>query len=250
MWRAATSRRALPRGPGLALALLLAAQILWRAQHAPAPPAPADLPPPAPPSLLWAAALGEPIPLAGVLGLWVLSMGDGPGSRPFARLDYARLEGWLETLLVLDPRGQTPLLAASHVFSQVPDPERQRHMLEFVHRAASADPERRWRWLAHAALVAKHRLRDLPLALRYARTVARTPPGPAVPAWVRELPVFILEEMGEVEAARVELGALLASGSIADPAERRFLTERLLALEEQGHAEKSASPSEIRQPAP
>ena len=43
--------------------------------------------------------------------------------------------------------------------------------------------------------------------------------------------VFILEDMNELEAARVMLGGLLASGRIADPAEQRFLRERLEELE-------------------
>ena len=43
------------------------------------------------------------------------------------------------------------------------------------------DPDRRWPWLAHAALVAKHRLADLPLARRYASAVQRYARGPDVP---------------------------------------------------------------------
>ena len=41
-------------------------------------------------------------------------------------------------------------------------------MLEFVYREFLLDPNRRWPWLAHATVLAKHRLHDLPLALRYA----------------------------------------------------------------------------------
>jgi hypothetical protein len=43
--------------------------------------------------------------------------------------------------------------------------------------------------------------------------------------------IFILEDMNELEAAKVVLGGLLASGRIRDPAEARFLKERLDALE-------------------
>jgi hypothetical protein len=43
--------------------------------------------------------------------------------------------------------------------------------------------------------------------------------------------IFLLEDMGEAEAAKVLLGGLLASGSVQDPAEIRFLTERLNALQ-------------------
>ncbi len=43
--------------------------------------------------------------------------------------------------------------------------------------------------------------------------------------------VFILEDMNELEAARVLLGAMLESGAIHDPAEARFLRLRLEELE-------------------
>ena len=39
--------------------------------------------------------------------------------------------------------------------------------------------------------------------------------------------VFILEDMGELEAARIMLGGLLESGQITDPGELRFLRHRL-----------------------
>jgi len=44
--------------------------------------------------------------------------------------------------------------------------------------------------------------------------------------------IFILEDMNELEAAKIMLGGLLASGRIADPAEAKFLQERLKQLED------------------
>ena len=43
--------------------------------------------------------------------------------------------------------------------------------------------------------------------------------------------IFVLEDMGELESAKVLLGGLLASGKIADRHERYFLTERLADIE-------------------
>jgi hypothetical protein len=43
--------------------------------------------------------------------------------------------------------------------------------------------------------------------------------------------IFILEDMNELEAARIMLGGLLESGRLQDPAERRLLKDRLEALE-------------------
>jgi hypothetical protein len=44
--------------------------------------------------------------------------------------------------------------------------------------------------------------------------------------------IFILEDMNELEAAKIMIGGLLLSGKISDPAELRFLKQRLEELEE------------------
>ena len=53
----------------------------------------------------------------------------------------------------------------------------------------------------------------------------------SVPLWARQMEIFILEDMNELEAARILLGGLLESGAIHDPAEARFLQQRLEELE-------------------
>lgn len=188
----------------------------------------------APPTLstLRVAALGEPIGLGQGLTLWLQAFDNQPGvSIPFAQLDYARVIGWLERILGLDPQGQYPLLMASHLYAQVTGhPDKSRAMAEFVLAKFLDDPDRRWPWLAHMAIMAKHRLKDLPLAVRYADALRDHARGPAVPSWARQMHIFLREDMGEYEAARVLLGGLLASGTVTDPAEIRFLTERLEAL--------------------
>jgi len=42
----------------------------------------------------------------------------------------------------------------------------------------------------------------------------------------------VLEDMGEVEAARILVGGLIASGAIKDPHELRFLENKLRVLED------------------
>ena len=85
--------------------------------------------------------------------------------------------------------------------------------------------------MTHAAMLAKHRLKDLPLALKYARAVDQLTTSKEVPLWAKQMEVFILEDMNELEAAKVMIGGLLASGSLSDPAEARFLALRLKELE-------------------
>jgi hypothetical protein len=233
---------AVPRSATAILALALVAQISWQASEPQPSARAATLGKPADVSWLCVVSDGEPIGLAQMLVLYLQAFDNQPGvSMPFRALNYGAVEEWLSTVIELDPTTQYPLMLAAQVYAQVPDEQRQRRMLDFVHREFLRDPERRWRWLAHAAIIAKHRLKDMPLALEYAGDIARHAKGAL--GWARQMRIFILEDMGEVEAAAVLLGGLLATGEVTDSAELHFLTERLEALKD---AEKSSKPSENR----
>jgi hypothetical protein len=175
------------------------------------------------------ASLGEPVPLAQLTTLYLQAFDNQPGiSIPFRELDYRRVTEWLSTLLALDPVGQYPLLMAAQLYATVADEPRERQMYDFVYAQFLRDPDRRWRWLAHAAILAKHRLHDNALALHYAREITRL--APAAPSWARQMQIFILEDIGEIESAKILLGGLLVAGEIKDEHELHFLTERLEAL--------------------
>jgi hypothetical protein len=215
-----------------ALAATLGAQIAWRSQLAPDRAAAADLPPAPSVQTLRVASLGEAEALARLAMLYLQAFDyGGTNANAYAALDYARLIGWLEAIMALDPKSEYPLFAAARIYAESPDLGKDRIALEFVYRQFFIDPDRRWPWLAHAALLAKHRLHDLPLARRYAQAIARHARSPAVPLWARQMEVFILEDMNELEAARILLGAMLESGAIHDPAEARFLGLRLEELQ-------------------
>lgn len=219
--------RRLSAVPGWIWALLLVAaalQVGWQAARQPGRPAAASLPPAPSAAALELAAFGER-PLAARLVMLYLQAFDERG------LDYPRLMQWLGATLELDPRSEYPLFAAARVYAEVPDAARSRIALEFVYERFFTDPDRRWPWLAHAALLAKHRLRDLPLARRYAQAIDRHTRSREVPLWARQMEIFILEDMDELEAAKIMLGGLLERGEIDDPGELRFLRQRLEELE-------------------
>jgi hypothetical protein len=224
-------QRPLGKVPPLAWCILAAAllgQISW-STHAPRQaPTATDLA--APPSRRAAIAmsLGDPLAAAKVMNLVLQAHDNQPGLPvPFARLDYAVVKRWLERILELDPHGPYPLLAASRLYGEVHDPQRQRIMLDFVHEKFHEDPNRRWPALAHAAHVARHGLKDMALARTYAASLRREATAATVPGWAKQMEILLLADMDEVDAARVLLGALLENGQIADPAEARFLASRL-----------------------
>jgi len=227
-WRDERPWRAAPGRFLWAFALAVLLQISWGLLRPAAEARPEDLPAPPQVPQLRLAGLNDPIALAKVLMIWLQAFDNQPGiSIPFNQLDYARLIEWLDRILALDERADYPLLAASRLYSQVPDDAKKRRMLEFVREKFLLAPDRRWQWLAHCIYVAKYQIKDLELALDYARTLRRNARSPAVPFWARDMEVYVLEDMGEIEAAKVLIGGLLENGEIEDPAEIRFLRDRL-----------------------
>jgi len=226
------------------LALLAVGLALQLGLHAalPKPRAMApDLMPAPASSLLRLSSMGEPIALAKILMLQLQAFDYQSGSKvPYKDLNYARVEDWLARILELDPGGQYPLLAASRLYAEVPDEARQRSMLDFVYRQYLLDPNRRWPWLAHATFLAKHRLKDMDLALKYAAALRTHTTAKDVPAWATTMEIFIREDLNELEAARVMIGGMLASGRITDPGEIKFLDGKLREIEK--HLREGASP--------
>jgi len=182
--------------------------------------------------------LGDSITIAKLFMLWLQAFDNQPGvSVPFKNLDYQRVINWLERILSLDPKGQYPLLAAGRIYGVVEDDERKRQMLEFISEQFLKDPNRRWPSMAHAVYVAKHRLKDYPLALEYAHTVAREVTVENIPVWVKQMEIYVLEDMGEIESAKILIGGLLESGAITDAHELQFLQDRLDRLERENDDE-------------
>jgi hypothetical protein len=229
--------------PRWVLALLGAALLLqlWIGASQPRPRALAeDLRVPPSVGMLRLASLGEPLALGKLLMLYIQAFDYQAGSRvPYRNLDYDRLEAWLERSLALDPLGQYPLMSASRLYAEVPDPAKQRKMLDFVYRAYLEDPNRRWPWLAHATIIAKHELKDLALARQYAVALQKHTTATDAPVWVRQMEPFILEDMDELEAAKVLIGGLIASGQVKDERDLRLLERRLKLLEERIDARRT-----------
>ncbi len=221
------------------LAAALGAQVLVHTMPAPAGRNASDLPPPPSAALLRVASLGEPA-AASRLGMLCLQSFDSQSinQTPYRNLDYARLIGWLGAILDTDPRSRYPLFAAARIYAEVPDPAKMRQMLEFIEREYRKAPLERWPAMAHAALLAKHRLGDLALARRYAVAMQPLASEATVPLWAKQMEVFILEDMNELEAARTMLGGLIESGQIKDPEELRLMRARLQDLERRAAAKR------------
>ena len=215
------------------LLLALALQLIWHGLQAPVAAKAEDLAPPLSTRAYVMSSLGEPIAASKLLNLWLQAFDNQPGaSLSFHQLNYPRLTQWLDTSLELDPKGHYPLLVAARVYGSVKDPEKQRIMTDYVFKKFNENPDKYWRWLAHAVITAKHELKDFDLALKYANALAEKATGENVPYWAKDMKIIVLEDMGQVEAAKILVGALIDSGEITDPYELSFLSRKIAELEE------------------
>ena len=221
------------------LVVVLFLQVFWYVKH-PAQQARAErLMAPPSSATLYIASFGEPIALAKSMMLYLQAFDNQAGlNLSFRQLDYQNVEAWLTRILELDPPAQYPLFAASRLYGEIADDVKQRAMLEFVYREFFIDPNHRWKSLAHAASLARHRLNDLPLARKYAQAIRLHATANEVPSWAKQMEIFLLEDMDELQSARILLGGLLQSGEITDPHEYRFLEQRLIALEQKAKEKK------------
>lgn len=105
-------------------------------------------------------------------------------------------------------------------------------MLDFVKQEYLKKPDQRWRWMAHCVYVAKYELKDLSLALEYARLLREHTSREVAPAWATQMEIFLLEDLDQLESAKILIGGLLESGEITDEHELRFLHNRLGELED------------------
>ena len=53
-----------------------------------------------------------------------------------------------------------------------------------------------------------------------------------MPYWAKDMKIIVLEDMGEVEAAKILVGGLIESGQVTDPYEMRFLEQKIRVLEQ------------------
>ena len=151
----------------------------------------------------------------------------------YGRLNFNRLHDWLMTLNRLNLESDYPAFLAARVYSSVNDSGKIQLMIDAIEQMFKHRPERHWRRMTEATLLAKHQLRDLPQALLLAQQVADLPETVKLPFWARDMQLVLLDELGQKESAQLLISSLLQSGEITDNDEKRFLQQRLLKIQQE-----------------
>lgn len=150
----------------------------------------------------------------------------------YSHLDYHRLRDWLLMLYELNPQSDYPAFLATRVYSQIKEKQKIRVMIGLVDELFERNPQQHWRRMTEAALLAKHQLQDLPLALQLAQKISGLPTTAKLPFWARDMELVLLDELDKNESAQLLISSMLQSGAITDPDELRFLQFRLLKIQQ------------------
>jgi hypothetical protein len=178
-------------------------------------------------SQLQAFAFGDDQFLYRSLGLELQNFGDTGGRfTPMGDYDYVKLKLWFERLDELDPKADYVAAIASDYYGISRNQNDIRQIVDFLLAHARRDPATKWRWMARAAYLARHKLGDKRYALEIARELAALP-DPSLPVWVRAMPAYVLAEIGEREAASDLLNAILASDPRITPEEARGMRRHI-----------------------
>ncbi|PCK00327.1 MAG: hypothetical protein COA45_00660 [Zetaproteobacteria bacterium] len=170
-------------------------------------------------------------------GLMLQNLGD-TGGRVTSLDDYHYddLAKWFFLQDALDNKSDyTPYLAA-YYFGSVQTPEKFRPVLDYLQKVGSQVEGEKWRWFAQGVFLARFKLNDLDKALEMANVLAKTEYEDA-PAWVRQMPAFIMTQQGEKKAAYALLLEILKT-SAADlhpnevNAMKAYICSRTLSKEE------------------
>lgn len=157
------------------------------------------------------------------MALGLQNAGDFAGElTPLKDYDYVRLTDWFTLLSGIDPDSQYIPSLAGYYFGQSRNPDQVRHIVRYLQQLAVKNPQKHWRWLAYSVYLARHRVKDQTLALELAYQLAALPVAD-MPIWTRQMPAFVLADIGENEAARDIMEAILATSPGLQQAEQNFI---------------------------
>jgi hypothetical protein len=172
------------------------------------------------------------------LGLMIQNLGDTGGrTTNFEEYDYTALGEWFRLMDTLDASANFIPFLAAYYFGSVETPAKAAVIVDYLAEQGRKAGSQKWRWLARASFLARFAEKNQDKALTLARELAAMYPKVQLPFWARQMPVFILEERGQKEAAlAMVLETLKSESHTLPPQEVNALIDvictRLLSKEE------------------
>ena len=168
--------------------------------------------------------LGDPQFAYRTFGLMIQNFGDiGGRVTPLSEYNIERLGAWFSFMNVLDPHSNFIPFLAAYYFGGADNIENMAPITQYLENIGSTAEDEKWRWLAQAVFIARHKEKDMDKALRLSEKLAALY-EPGMPAWTKQMPAFVTMAMGDKDAAfGIFAGILAGDTSSMDPAEVNFM---------------------------
>ncbi|MCD8526285.1 MAG: hypothetical protein LRY62_03765 [Alphaproteobacteria bacterium] len=182
--------------------------------------------------------LGDPQFAYRSIGIMMQNLGNNGGRTiKFDDYDYDGLAGWFNLSNELDPVSDFMPFLAGYYFGAVDDPAKAVRVVDYLAEQGMRPEPQKWRWLARAAFLARFAEKDTDKALKLSQQLAALYPSVPLPFWARQMPVFILQERGEKEAALAMILETLRSDARTLPPQEintlvDYMCHRLLSHDE------------------
>lgn len=166
-----------------------------------------------------------------ILAFFIQNAGDQFGDfTPLKQYNYSKLKDWFFLLDELNSKSHLVPAIASYYYSQTQNIEDLRYIISYLENHFNYDKNTNWWWLYQAIYIANYKLKDKDLSLRLAMKLAQEK-NSNMPLWVKQMPAFILEQMGETQQALIVIENILNDVENISDLEldfmHYFLTQRL-----------------------
>lgn len=152
----------------------------------------------------------------------------GGRSNALDAYDYDRLAKWFSMMDTLDERSDFVAFLAAYYFGAISNEEKLRPLVAYLANTGERAYKEKWRFLAHAAYLARFEMNDLDLALEYAQRLSALEKRSHLdlPLWASQMHIYIQNLQGNKEEAYgLMLNILETEASKMHPNEVNFMRD-------------------------
>ncbi len=135
-----------------------------------------------------------------VYGLALQNFGSIGQTQNLKAYNYDNLGRWFVLMDALDSKSHFMPYMAAYYFGATPDEKQLKPVIAYLEKAGMKPGPQNWRWLAQAAYLARHRMKDMDEALRIARKLGSIY-KPPMPIWTRNMEPMLKADLGDKQAA-------------------------------------------------
>jgi hypothetical protein len=144
-----------------------------------------------------------------ILAMKIQNAGDSFGRfTALKEYDYEKLYQWFKILDSLDDKSIFVPMLATYYFSQTQNIPDVIYIVRYLDEYAARDLGKKWWWLYQAIEIANITLKDKKLALELSYKLSEVK-SPDAPVWVRQMPAFFHNQLGEDCAAFMVIKKIL-----------------------------------------